>query len=71
MTVLEKCKIGELHVMMGFGNHVVFFNELSKENGKETAMKWPISQNVVSVIYHDQVIEGNACMHAFYCQKKF
>ena len=58
-TVLEKCKIAELHIMMGFVNHV-FFNGLCKEFGREVAMKWPISLHLVSVNYHGEVFEGNA-----------
>ena len=58
VTVLDKTKLGELHTMTGFVNHT-FLNGLCVEIGRENAMKWPLSLNLVSVSYHGEVVEGN------------
>ena len=33
----------------------------SMEIGRENALKWPLSLNIVSVSYHGEIFEGNAC----------
>ena len=60
VKVIDKCPPEEMHLMMGFVNHT-FFNGLVKVLGRETALKFPKSLNLISQDYHGEVFEGNAC----------
>lgn len=55
--VLEKCFIPELHIILGFVNHM-FWDGLVKLVGRDIALIWPKKLNLISKNYHG---EGNAC----------
>jgi len=59
-TVLEKCVIPELHVLMGLVNHL-FWKGLVPLLGKEKALIWPKKLKLISKNYHGDCFEGNAC----------
>lgn len=58
--VLQKCVIPELHVLMGFVNHL-FWKGLVPLLGRERALLWPKSLCVISKNYQGEAFEGNAC----------
>lgn len=60
ITVLEKCVIPELHVLMGFVNHL-FWKGLVPLLGKDKALIWPKKLKLISKNYHGDCFEGNAC----------
>ena len=59
-TVLEKCIIPELHILMGFANHL-FWKGLVPLLGEKVALLWPKKLNLVSKSYHGNCFEGNVC----------
>ena len=59
IETLSRSPLEELHCLTGFVNHT-FFDGLVKLIGRELAMKWPLSLNLVSKGYHGEVFEGNA-----------
>lgn len=60
VKVIDKCPLEELHCMMGFVNHT-FFDGLVKVLGREKALQFPKSINLIAKDYHGSVFEGNAC----------
>lgn len=59
-TVLEKCVIPELHILMGFVNHY-FWKGLVPLLGRDKALQWPKKLNLIAKAYHGECFEGNAC----------
>ena len=55
--VIEKCVIPELHILLGFVNHL-FFDGLVPLVGREKALIWPEKLCIVSKGYHGKVFEG-------------
>lgn len=60
ITVIEKCVIPDLHILMGFVNHV-FWKGLVPLLGKDKALLWPTKLKLISKNYHGDAFEGNAC----------
>lgn len=58
--VLKKCIIPELHIVLGFANHL-FWNGLVPILGEEKALLWPKSLNIIYKGYHGRCFEGNGC----------
>lgn len=59
-SVLKKCIIPELHIMQGIVNHL-FWKGLVCMVGREKALSWPKSLNIVAENYHGEVFDGNSC----------
>ena len=60
VTIIEKCPPGELHMLCGFVNHI-FWDGLVPLIGRQQALEWPLSLNLISKNYHGEVFEVNAC----------
>lgn len=60
VCVIEKCIIPELHIMLGYTNHL-FWDGLVPLLGEEKALLWPQKLNLVVKNYHGRQFEGNAC----------
>lgn len=60
VCVLEKCPVPELHLLLGFTNHL-FFDGLVPLLGREKAFIWPQKLHLISKSYQGEVFEGNAC----------
>ena len=58
--VIEKCVVPELHLMMGFTNHL-FWSGIVKIVGRDRALIWPTKLSIISKNYHGEIFEGNAC----------
>lgn len=58
--VLEKCIVPELHLLLGFFNHL-FWDGLVKVVGRDKALIWPKKLCIVSKSYHGEAFEGPAC----------
>lgn len=60
LLVLEKCVVPELHILLGYVNHL-FWDGLVPLLGEETALLWPKRLSIVSNNYHGKNFEGNEC----------
>lgn len=60
ITVLEKCIIPELHILLGFVNHL-FWDGLIPLLEEEEALMWPKSLGLIPKNYHGKCFEGGAC----------
>ena len=58
--VIEKCVIPELHITMGFTNHL-FWKGIVPIVGREKALIWPTKLSLISKNYQGEIFEGNAC----------
>ena len=54
VTIIEKCPPGELHMLCGFVNHI-FWDGLVPLIGRQQALEWPLSLNLISKNYHGEV----------------
>ena len=59
MPVLEKYIVPELHLILGFVDHI--FTGIKKLVGTERASLWPAQEHLVAKGYHGGTLEGNAC----------
>ena len=59
MKVLDKYIVPELHLILGFVDHVC--KAVEKLVGKERACLWPSRENLVPKGYQGGTLEGNAC----------
>ena len=59
MPVLEKYIVPELHLILGFVDHI--FTGIKKLVGTERASLWSAREHLVAKGYNGGTLEGNAC----------